>query len=95
MRDCVAAERAASLAGPEAARRFREQLRSQFDRIPDVSKVLAEDPDVAAALSDPLVLAAFRDAIRMGEEELEKKYGANPKVMLMVRKLLSVRKRDL
>ena len=93
MRDCVAAERAASLAGPEAAARFRERLRRQFDSIPDVSKVLTEDPEVAAALSDPMVLAAFKDAMQMSEEELEKKYGSNPKVMLVVRKLLSV-KRD-
>ena len=89
MRECVAAERLASSAGPEAAKSFRERLRRQFDRMPDVSRILTEDPEVAAALSDPLVLAAFKDAIQLGEAELEKKYGGNERVMLVVRKLLS------
>ena len=88
MRECVAAERLASSAGPQAAAAFRERLRAQFDSIPDVSKILTEDPEVAAALSDPLVLAAFKDAIQLGEAEMEAKYGGNERVMLVVRKLM-------
>lgn len=92
MRECVSAERLASSRGPEAGKQFRERLRAQFDGIPDVGKILTEDPQVAAALSDPLVLAAFKDAIGMSEEEMEKKYGGNEKVMLVVRKLFASRK---
>jgi hypothetical protein len=92
MRECVAAERLASSAGPEAAKLFRERLRKQFDGIPDVSKILTEDPEVAAALSDPLVLAAIKDAIRLSESEMEQKYGGNERVMLVVRKLFAAQR---
>jgi hypothetical protein len=94
MRECVAAERLASSAGPEAVKRFRESIRDQFDRVPDVFKILNEvneDPKVAAALADPLVLAAVKDAFQLGPAEMEKKYGGNEGVMLLVRKLLPAR----
>lgn len=88
MRACVAAERRANRS-PEEAREFREKLRAQFERVPDVSKaLLSQDPEVIASLSDPMVLAALKDAIQMSDAELEKKYGGNRALMRVLKKLL-------
>ena len=92
MRDCVAAERRACRT-PEEALAFRARLRAQFSRVPDLAKgLLADDPEVVAAMSDPLVLAAMKDAIQMSDEELERKYGANERLMRVVKKLLEAGK---
>lgn len=92
MRACVDAERRAART-PEEARAFREKLRAQFERVPDVSKaMLSQDPEIVASLSDPMVLAALKDAIQMGDAELEQKYGGNEKLMRVVKKMLGAGK---